>query len=198
MSRRMGRDKALLQLGDRVMVRRVADAVGRVADEVVVVVSRHQNPEEYRRVLPPTVSLTEDAVEKQTPVVGIFSGLSQLESDYACVVSCDAPFVKPAVLDFLFKASHGIDAVIPAWPNGLIEPLHAVYRVETTRTAAKQAIEAEEFKNTDIIKRLHHVSYISVEELQQLDRELVSFFNVNTPAEYQRALVMLNEIGETG
>lgn len=192
----MGRNKALLPLGDRMMVRRIVDAIAEIADEVVVVVSGRQDPEEYRRVLPPTVRLTADTAEQQSPVVGISSGLSALTSEYACVLSCDVPFVKPMVLDYLFKRAEGEDAAIPIWPDGLIEPLQAVYRVEPTRLAAKEAVEADELKNTDMIKRLERVKYVSVEELRAFDKELLSFFNVNTLDEYRTALSMLGEMGQ--
>ncbi|TLZ58803.1 MAG: hypothetical protein E6K16_08085 [Methanobacteriota archaeon] len=57
----------------------------------------------------------------------------------------------------------------------------AVYLRSPARDAAKEALEAGDRANTDLIRRLLDVAYIPVEELRAVDPGLDSFVNVNTP-----------------
>jgi molybdopterin-guanine dinucleotide biosynthesis protein A len=77
------------------------------------------------------------------------------------------------------------DAVIPE-VGGMLQPLHAVYRKHCANAIA--ALEASGEKRLTRSADAINARKVGEQELRALDPELSSFFNVNTPDDYQRAL----------
>jgi len=179
-SRRMGRAKPLIKVAGVPLVVRVVHAAREAAAEVVVVTKTTQAGS-LRPVLPDGVALRTDIGRIQSPLVGFAAGADALTSEYVAFLPCDLPLLSPVLLYALFTAAEGHDAAIPKWPDGRIEPMVAVYLRSPARDAAKEALEAGDRANTDLIRRLLDVAYIPVEELRAVDPGLDSFVNVNTP-----------------
>ena len=179
-SRRMGRAKPLIKVAGVPLVVRVVQAAREAAAEVVVVTKTTQAGS-LRPVLPDGVALRTDIGRIQSPLVGFAAGADALTSEYVAYLPCDLPLLSPVLLYALFTAAEGHDAAIPKWPDGRIEPMVAVYLRSPARDAAKEALEAGDRANTDLIRRLLDVAYIPVEELRAVDPGLDSFVNVNTP-----------------
>src|SRR3990172_140294 len=76
----------------------------------------------------------------------------------------------------------------PGGPDGRIEPLVAVYRREALLVGAREALRALTYANQDVVRRLHDVRYVSTDTLRSVDRDLLSFANVNTRRDLSRAL----------
>src|SRR4030067_1274178 len=91
----------------------------------------------------------------------------------------------------LFELCVGRSAVIPRWPNGQIEPLHAVYQVAPAMAAAEAAVAAGRLDMRGMIERLRGVRFVSTLAIQEFDPELRSFFNINTPLDLKNATVMI-------
>ena len=179
-SRRMGRAKPLIKVAGVPLVVRVVQAAREAAAEVVVVTKTTQAGS-LRPVLPDGVALRTDIGRIQSPLVGFAAGADALTSEYVAYLPCDLPLLSPVLLYALFTAAEGHDAAIPKWPDGRIEPMVAVYLRSPARDAAKEALEAGDRANTDLIRRLLDVAYIPIEELRAVDPGLDSFVNVNTP-----------------
>ena len=81
--------------------------------------------------------------------------------------------------------------MIPRWPNGYIEPLHAVYQTELALKAAKNAVIEGKLKVRALIEKLQGVRYVSTMIIQKLDPELLTFFNINTPLELIKAISLV-------
>jgi len=179
-SRRMKGNKALIRLGGKPLLLHVIERVRGLTQETVVVVGKNDDLADYESFLPPSVTILRDIVKGMGPLAGILTGMQNMRSEYAVVLPCDSPFIKREVLMYLFKMAQGADAAIPRWPNGNIEPLHAVYRVSAAIPATKAALERRELFILDMIKRLDRVIYVDTEEIRKIDEELVTFFNINT------------------
>jgi molybdopterin-guanine dinucleotide biosynthesis protein A len=82
-------------------------------------------------------------------------------------------------------------AVIPRWPNGYIEPLQAVYCAKPAYESAKNALSEGKLNVQSMVDKLRGVRYVSTLVLQQLDPELRTFFNINTPLDLKKAESML-------
>jgi molybdopterin-guanine dinucleotide biosynthesis protein A len=63
--------------------------------------------------------------------------------------------------------------------NGMIEPLHSVYKRDALHSACQNAIEHGERKIRLPLSMLR-VKYVAVELLKNPDPELLTFFNLNT------------------
>jgi molybdopterin-guanine dinucleotide biosynthesis protein A len=103
----------------------------------------------------------------------------------------DSPFVSRDVVSLLFDLCLTKAAVIPRWPNGQIEPLHAVYLTNVALEAAKIAVDEGKLDVLSMIEKLRGVRYVSTLVIQQLDPEFRTFFNVNTPLDLKKAMAML-------
>jgi molybdopterin-guanine dinucleotide biosynthesis protein A len=109
----------------------------------------------------------------------------------------DTPFISRKVISLLFELCLNRAAVIPRWPNGHIEPLHAVYRTAPALEAAKAAVAEKKLKVRAMIEKLSGVRYVSTLVIQQLDPELRTFFNVNTPADLKNAMTLTKPNSES-
>ncbi|NYT00671.1 MAG: molybdenum cofactor guanylyltransferase [Methanocellales archaeon] len=185
-STRINTNKSMVQIGNKKMIEHVRDNLSGIVDEVLVVAGDMGQRDKISTVIYGT-SLTHDPVIGYGPVAGILAGLQSAKGDYAMVVACDMPFVNPDVVDFLFSLAEGYDAVVPRWPDGNIEPLHAIYKRNSTIKACESAIERDDRRIISPLNALSKVRYVSIEKIKEIDPELKTFINVNTMADLERA-----------
>lgn len=193
-SRRMGENKALIKFGDKPLLLHVVEKVMRMAREIIVVIGKNDELNDYAAILPSSVKILKDAVNGKGPLVGILTGMQKMCSEYAVVLPCDSPFVKRELLEHLVCRSQGADAAIPQWPNGNIEPLHAVYRISSALLAAKTALRKKELLVIDMIRRLDKVIYVSTDELRNFDQGLLTFFNINSQEDLKVAEILKSKM----
>ncbi len=178
-SRRMGRNKAMLKIGNYTIVERVLAALKEVTDTQLLVTN---SPEEYTFL---NIPLKSDILPQKGALGGLYTGLAASETPYCLVVACDIPFVNPKFLQYMAQRVEGYDIVIPQHRNGY-EPLCAVY--------AKTCIpHIEALFLADCLKIIEVFQYTSMRiitetEIHDFDRDGWMFFNVNTEEDYQQAL----------
>ncbi|MEM3459167.1 MAG: molybdenum cofactor guanylyltransferase [Candidatus Bathyarchaeia archaeon] len=190
-SSRLGQDKGLLQLAGKPLVEHVLDAVSSVIEERIVVVSSGLQADSYKKLLDSSVKVVVDDGELHGPLVGTKSGFKVASGDFSLLLPCDMPFLSKDVLSLLFELCVNRSAVIPRWPNGYIEPLHAVYQTRMALEAAENALRMDEVNIRSMVDKLKGVRFVSTLVLQQLDPELRTFFNVNTLLDLKKAENML-------
>lgn len=192
-SRRFGQDKGLLPLANKPLIEHVLDAIDKIVDEKIVVVSSKTQAENYTKVLDSKVKVVVDDDNVQSPLVGALKGFKEASNEYALLLPCDTPLLSKDVLSLLLDLCPNKNAVIPRWPNGYIEPLQAVYCTKPALEAAKKALSEGKMNMQSMVDKLRDVRYISTLVLRQLDPELKSFFNVNTPMDLRKAEAMLRD-----
>jgi len=192
-SRRFGQDKGLLPLANKPLIEHVLYAIDKIVDEKIVVVSSEVQAESYARVVCSKVRVVVDDDNVQSPLVGALKGFKEASNEYALLLPCDTPLLSKDVLSLLLDLCPNKNAVIPRWPNGYIEPLQAVYCTKPALEAAKKALSEGKMNMQSMVDKLRGVRYVSTLVLRQLDPELKSFFNVNTPMDLRKAEAMLRE-----
>lgn len=194
-----GRPKALVELCGRPMISYVLEVAERLSRDVVVVVSSPEQAEalESSGALGDARLIVDDAdLGPPCPLLGLITGLSAAREQVALALACDTPFLSRDVLAFLAEVISYMNAAVPSWPNGYVEPLQAAYRVWAARRAGERVLKAgEEVSMRAFLAELGRVRYISTRVLEQLDPTLNTFFNVNTPADLARAEIMLRARG---
>jgi len=191
-SSRFEQDKALLSLTGKPLIKHVVDAVYGIVDETIIVVSSNVKAENFTNVVSPDVCVVIDISDMQGPLVGACTGLGRANGKYSLLLPCDTPLVSKEVLLLLLELCTNKNAVIPRWPNRYIEPLQAVYRTKPALEAAKNALDKGKSDMRSMIDKLSGVRYISALVLRQLDPELTTFLNVNTPLDLKRAEALLS------
>jgi len=186
-SRRFGRDKGLVVLAGKPLILHVIDQVSKVADEVLVVVSSEEQKNKFEAILEEKANLVIDKDDSQSPLVGAITGFECANAEYSLLLPCDTPLVSTRIVQFLLDICTDRSAAIPRWPGGYIEPLQAVYRTESALTAAKTALKQGKMNMRSMIDNLRGVRYVSMMVLEQLEPELLTFFNVNTPQDLKKA-----------
>lgn len=187
-SSRFGQDKGVLKLADKPLIGHVVDAVSSVVNEVIVVTSSQERVMNYANITGSDVRFAVDVCESRSPLIGALTGFGVVRGKYSLLVPFDTPFVSCEVVSLLFELCENKAAVIPRWPNGHLEPLHAVYQTEQALKAAKNAVAEEKLNVRAMIEKLQGVRYVSTLAIQKLDPELCTFFNVNTPADLETAI----------
>ena len=186
LSNRFGHDKGLLQLAGKPLILHVLDKISTIVDEVLIVVGSIQQAKVYA-ILNLNAKIVIDKYEIQSPLVGAITGFENANGEYSLLLPCDTPFVSSRIASLLLEKCVNRDAVIPRWPNGYIEPLQATYRTKSAITAANTALENKKLDMRSMIANLGKVTYISTLTLKQIDRNLMTFFNVNTPEKIRKA-----------
>ncbi|MFC1786798.1 molybdenum cofactor guanylyltransferase [Halobacteriota archaeon] len=184
-STRINTNKSMAQIGNKKMIEHVRDNLSGIVGEVLVVAGDIGQREKISTVIC-GVSLTHDPIVGYGPVAGILAGLQSSKGDYAMVVACDMPFVNPDVVDFLFSLAEGYDAVVPRYSDDNIEPLHAIYKRNSTIKACESAIERDDRRIVSPLNALSRVKYVSIEKIKEIDPELRTFINVNTTEDLER------------
>ena len=182
-------DKAVADLAGTPMVRRVADRLAPVVDELVVNCRADQRTAIETAMadysLPVSFAIDEDPDEG--PMAGIGTGLAACEGEYAVVVACDMPFVDADVVAYLFERAEreGVDAVVPKLDDGWYQTTQAVYRTETMAAACEAALARGDRK---ILAPLDELEWIVVDGEEIVVRgDLETFENLNTREEFEDA-----------
>ena len=194
-SRRMGQNKALIQLGDNSLIEHVTHRMRLVSDELLLITN---NPPEYVHL---NVPMHGDIIPDTGALGGIYTGLTHASHDTVLCVGCDNPFLVPDLLTYLVSVLDEYDAVMPYTysRNKDIKgtnPSHRDDRIilQTLCTAyAKRCLPIIELMLQESELRVHalaeraHIQRVSPEVWQRFDPEGMSFFNINTPEDFERA-----------
>ena len=116
---------------------------------------------------------------------GILTALRHSDAPKTFCVACDMPFLDPAVVSLLAeRADEGWKAVIPRLPEGL-EPLCAIYDVDLA-DPIEQLLDRGEMRIRRLIES-ELTCFVGVEELRLFDPHLLTFVNINTPDDLEKA-----------
>lgn len=138
-------DKALAEVNGESML---ALVVGRLAEAVdaVVVSCRPDQQSDFERVLDSLALATPvrfalDPTPDRGPLAGIRQSFDSIDARYAAVVACDMPRIDPAFLSVLFERAKGRDGAVPELPDGHLQPVQAVYRVDAMWNVASARLD---------------------------------------------------------
>lgn len=178
-SRRMGRNKALLEYSGKMLIEIVLGAARRACREVMIIADDGQP---FSRL---GVAVYPDIYEGCGPLGGIHSGLSRSHTEFNLLLSCDLPLINSEVLMALLEQAAGYDLVLPRTADGRYHPLCAVY-ARRCLPAIEQRLLRRALKLADFyLSPEVRVKVVTEAELPAISRSLV---NINTPEEYSRLL----------
>src|SRR5258708_2400103 len=116
-SRRMGRPKAWLEVGDTYLLRYVAERLAPAFSEVMV---SFAEPEQLEEPVPYRVVF--DRRPSAGPLAGLEAGLAGARNEVIFAVACDMPYVTQEVAQMAVSAARRCDAAIPRI-EGRAEPV---------------------------------------------------------------------------
>jgi molybdopterin-guanine dinucleotide biosynthesis protein A len=186
-SSRMGTDKSRLEFGGQPSVERIAAELRSITRRVSLVGPGRADFYPDLRIIP-------DVHERWGALGGIHAALRAGVSAWALIVACDLPFVTHDLCSRLLTLSRqeSPDAVVPIQPDGRPQPLCALYRREPCLLEAERLIASGEHTPRALLFNVN-TRWIRAEELTDLPGAENFFFNVNTPADYEQAQLLLLE-----
>jgi molybdopterin-guanine dinucleotide biosynthesis protein A len=182
-SRLGGKPKCFFRINGRRTLPALLEKLSSCFAEVLI---STRDPQPYLHL---GVPLALDKAPQRCSLAGIHGGLDCCTSSHAFFAPCDAPFLQPELIRLLVgRVRPGVDVVIPARGNGRREPLCAVYSKRCLPHIAEQLARG----NKRIISFFHKVNVLEVPEaeLRAVDPDLVSFINLNTPADVKMAALL--------
>jgi len=126
-----------------------------------------------------------NVLNTRASILGIHSLLEEVPAGYVQVIPCDTPFFTADIMNVIhasLQALDGhVDALVPRWKNGFIEPLHAVYNRETMIEKVAENINKRIFKLSELFNERVTLRYFSIEEkLEKVDPGFKAFNNLNS------------------
>ena len=178
-----GIEKALLEVGGVRILDRIYEIYRELFDEIILVTN---SPE---RFLEWDLLIVSDLFAIRSSLTGIHAGLFYTTNPYAFISACDTPFLKKEMVETVIgRIEDKIDIVMPETSAGF-EPLCAAYSKRCLE-AAQNNLQQNKLKITRTFRK-SRIKTISEKVLRQIDPELQSFFNINTPEDLQQAEEMV-------
>ncbi len=176
----------MLPFGPELMLERVVRLVGEVvppANMIVVAAAGQQLPS-----LPPEIVIAYDRRPECGPLEGLAAGLSALDGQVEAVYAtgCDVPLLVPAFVERMFELLGDHDIVVPR-EEKFQHPLAAVYRPRVLSTI-ETLLAADRFRPVFLFEQ-HPTRKVDVEKLREVDPELATLANCNSPDDYRQALL---------
>ena len=169
------------------MIRRVIERVEQLSEEIVVVVADQVRANALPLDAGHRVVL--DRYPGTGSLGGIFSGLEAAGNDWIIAVACDMPFLNLSLISRMLSFRENVDAVVPV-TEGRPEPTHALYS-KACLPFIEPRLLARDLKISGFYDQVR-VNYIPEGDVALLDPEFLSFFNVNTPEDVERALSLVD------
>ena len=177
-SRRMGRDKAFLEIAGKTMLEKVVDAFNENFSRILLVGDRGERFESFN--LPICADLFPGSA-----LGGLYTGLYYSETSHIFVSSCDLPYPSSRIIHHVSSLVGSCDAVVPKLAHGY-EPLFAAY-AKSCLAPIKSMLDVSNYCVHDLYP-LIQVMEVSEEELEAVIESPYAFVNLNTPAEYEAVM----------
>ena len=181
-STRMGRDKALLPLPDNAnttFVEHLATLLSAQCSEVVLVVRSQEQATLYEHLSIPIIT---DETPDVGPLMGLYTGLHTIQASHALVTAVDMPFVQSKMITFLLSQPHIENTLLVPVVNDIPQVLFALYP-RSVLSLIEERLRAGRRDPRSLLEVVP-VQYIDEAQLREVDPQLRSFVNVNTPEDY--------------
>lgn len=188
-----GRPKGLLEIGGRRILDRVVDAMHEALGAPPLLIANAPDAASWR----PDLRCIPDARPRMGSLGGVYTAIAAGPGP-VLVAAWDMPFLERALLDALVAGAHDCDAYLPesgarGHGSGALEPLCAVYG-----PGCLAPIERA-FARGDLAMISFHdsvrVGTLSLDRVRSIGDPAVLFFNVNHPADLQRAETLCRQRG---
>ncbi|WP_419867996.1 molybdenum cofactor guanylyltransferase [Chryseobacterium sp. CT-SW4] len=175
-SSRMGRNKALMKLGDQLVIQHVINNLSQVFKEIYISGSSLQYPFFENTI--------EDSVQGKGPVGGIYSALEFCREDIF-VCPCDMPFISADLIKDTLQEKEK-DRITVLQYGDKIYPTLGVYPFSVAEEL-KKSIEKGHLKMTQLLE-MQNAKYITYK-----DNLKIQLMNLNTPESFQEAEKYINQ-----
>ena len=175
-SRMDGADKGRIIVDSRPLLDRNVEILLRLFTQVIIVTNAKRPYScNHRRVC-----VAVDEQPDRGPLMGLYSGLKAAKYETNFVMACDMPHICEPLVKLMWQRAAGSDSdVVVPLVNGFREPLLAIYK-RSVLGAIKKSIDSGIYKMVWFYDRVR-VDHITERQLTDMDPEMLSLVNINTP-----------------
>jgi molybdopterin-guanine dinucleotide biosynthesis protein A len=180
-SSRFGKDKIFLKLNDLSILKRTYDLLEKVFDSQPLLVGRKE-PILNSETIP-------DEIEGIGPIAGLYTALKNTNGDFVFLTACDMPFLKESLIRYMILSlDESCDILMPRYDNGMIEPLFSIYNKRVLKYI-KVNIETRKYGFRFLLNYNQElkIKFVNENDLKRLDPKLLTFFNINTKSDFEKA-----------
>jgi molybdopterin-guanine dinucleotide biosynthesis protein A len=182
----MGCDKRFIEIEGRTLLERSLAVLERLFPEVLVAVA-----EPAPELAGLGHRVVTDLMPSRATLGGLYTGLFYSTQPRIFAVACDMPFVNETTVLRMVELGEGADVVMAQLATG-IQPMHALY-AKTCLGPMRKMLEGGKLK----VQLLAEFPELDVRITQEKEfrgpDELLSFLNVNTPADLELARKLLSK-----
>lgn len=194
-SERFGCNKALYEVNGRPLISYVLEVARLLSENVIISVKPELSD---IAGLFPYAEVVIDSLELKAPMVGLMSSLRVVRTEYVAVMTCDSPLVKPEVVRVLYGLARGRSGAVPAWPDGRLEPLQAVYHSGELLEGVEGCFARGDLRVRCALESMRSLILVPIARLREVDPELESFVNLNSREDVGRFSRKLRPVPEGG
>jgi molybdopterin-guanine dinucleotide biosynthesis protein A len=174
-----GKNKAFISVGGIRILDRLYRIFSDLFNEIILVTN---DPGQFVKW---DLTIVTDIFPVRSSLTGIQAGLFYMKNSFGFFAACDTPFLNKDLVEVLLENIEiNKDIIMPETTAG-VEPLCAIYSKRCLNTA-EHHIKQNKFKIQRALRK-HRWKIIPESQLRTKDPELLSFFNINTPADLARA-----------
>lgn len=176
-SRRMGRNKAFLEIDGIPLIERTLDVLQKTCREVFISCRSGELYSHFAyKVIP-------DIYAGKGPLGGLYSAMQQASYEQIFLVACDMPFINEAAIRYIYSQMDDFDAIVP-YALGRMHPLHAFYHKRIVPLVTRK-IKNDRLRLVDVFSACR-TKILKADESEASYKEWInrSVLNVNTPDEW--------------
>jgi molybdopterin-guanine dinucleotide biosynthesis protein A len=175
----MGCDKALLEIAGVPLWRRQRDLLAEAGAAEIFLSARDNQSWTYAATAD-FAAIVRDIESDCGPLAGIVAAFDRVTHPQLAVLAIDLPRVPAAYWRKLVAAATNTRGVVPAWPDGRVEPLCAIYPEAAAEVASRQ-LETGQLAMQDFVAVLEKAGQIARVPIET--DEAGYFLNWNEPAD---------------
>lgn len=177
-SSRMGRDKALLPVGDQRLIDLVIQRIRPSVERLMIIAGAH-NAVPLRDLI--TAPVLMDLKSGYGPLMGIYTGLMHTVTPLNLFIPCDMPWIEWRLVELLLRFCRGeVEVVAGLHPFEGVQPFPLICHVKACRTIGGLLNQGERSLQSLLRQRCAQLVRIEEPDLWR------SFTNVNTIADYAK------------
>ena len=184
-SRRMGQDKRFLTLGGISLFDRVRGVLEKLFSEVLIVLA-----EEAPDLQTGRGRVVYDVIPGCAAAGGLYTGMFYSTQPRIFAVACDMPLLQGQVISHMSCIAPQADIVTVKWDDDF-QPMHSFYS-KGCAGYLESMLRSGTYKIQNLFDHEHlSVQVVPAQDFQPYDPRHLSFLNVNTPGDLERAQQIL-------
>ena len=192
-SSRLGRDKAIADLGGRTLAGRAFETVSEALPDTRITFVAANEAQFAIDAIIAGGRFISDLLEGRGPLGGLHAALSDTQAEWIFLMACDYPFISSEFIRLLIeKDRSGFGAVVPTQFDGRMQPLTALYRTETAGPVVQEIIDRPRVPPPlhEIVKELEPL-VVTPSDYRHLAGADKLFMNINTVDQLDSARELL-------